>query len=77
MSGWIALAGLFAATLLALYAMGLRGAFLQLAAAALLLGSAGYALQGRPDLSGAPRSAARSEPPVPLTRLRHAFFGQF
>lgn len=77
MSGWIILALLFAAALFGLRLLGLRGPLLQLGAAALLLGSAGYALQGSPGTAGSPRTAQASEPPVPLTRLRHAFFGQF
>jgi len=77
MSGWIILILLFAAALGALRLLGLRGSFLQLAAAGLLFGCAGYALQGHPGLPGASRSAAQSEPPIPLTRMRHAFFGQF
>jgi len=77
MSGWIVLALLFAAALVGLRLLGLRGPFLQLGAAALLLGGAGYALQGSPDLAGSPRAVRSAEPPVPLTRFRHAFFGQF
>lgn len=77
MSGWIILALLFAVALLGLRLLGLRGPLLQLGAAALLLGSAGYALQGSPGVAGSPRAAQAGDPPVPLTRLRHAFFGQF
>lgn len=77
MSGWLILLLLVAAALGGLRLLGLRGALLQLTGAALLFGSAGYALQGRPGLSGAPSSARSSEPPIPLTRMRHAFFGQF
>ena len=77
MSGWITLLLLFGAALGGLRLLGLRGPLLQLAAAALLFGCAGYALQGRPELSSASRSTAQFEPPIPLTRLRHAFFGQF
>ena len=77
MSGWIALGLLFAAAFGGLWLLGVRGALLQVAAAALFLGSAGYALQGRPGLPGAARSSAAFEPPIPLTRMRHAFFGQF
>jgi cytochrome c-type biogenesis protein CcmH len=50
---------------------------LQLSAAALLLGSAGFAVQGEAGLAGSPRSAGQRTPPVPLTKLRHAFFGTF
>lgn len=77
MSGWVALALLFAVTLGLLRLLGLRGAMLQLAAAALLFGAAGYALQGRPDLSGSPRKAAATRPTLPLTGARRALMGQF
>ena len=77
MSGWFILLPLASAALFALRMLGLRGAMLQLAAAALLFGCAGYALQGNPGLPGSPRSAQADEPPIPLTRFRHAFFGQF
>lgn len=77
MSGWFILLLLAAAALLALRMLGLRGAMLQLAAAALLFGCAGYALQGQPGLSGSTRSVRAEEPPIPLTKFRHAFFGQF
>ncbi|MGI8706256.1 MAG: tetratricopeptide repeat protein [Sphingomicrobium sp.] len=78
MSAWIVLGLLFIAALGALWALGLRGPLLQMAAAALLFGCAGYALQGHPGLPGSPRAERSPEPPpIPLTRLRHAFFGQF
>jgi len=77
MSGWIALASLFVLALAALWALRVRGPMLQLAAAALLVGAAGYAGQGRPSLEGASRTAAQQKPPIPLTTLRRAFFGQF
>ncbi|HEU5482024.1 MAG TPA: tetratricopeptide repeat protein [Sphingomicrobium sp.] len=77
MTGWIILVILFAAALGALRLLDLRGSVFQLAAAALLFGCAGYALQGHPGLSGNSRAATSVEPPIPLTRLRHAFFGEF
>jgi cytochrome c-type biogenesis protein CcmH len=76
-SGWIILGLLFAAALAALRLLGLRGPILQLAAAVLLFGCAGYALQASPALPGHSRAAAALEPPIPLTRLRHTFFGEF
>ena len=48
-----------------------------LAAAALMIGAAGYALQGRPSLGGSPNLAATRAPPVPLTAARKALMGQF
>lgn len=77
MSGWIFLALLFIAALAGLRLLGVRGPIFQFAAAALLFGSAGYALQGKPELRGRSSAAAATQPPIPLTRFRHAFFGQF
>jgi cytochrome c-type biogenesis protein CcmH len=57
--------------------LGTRGSLLQLAAAAILFGCAGYALQGNPGLAGSPREAGTGEAPVPVTEIRHAFFGHF
>ena len=56
MSGWLILAGLVVLGLVAFRLLGLRGPMLKLGAAALLIGAAGYALQGRPGLSGSPRA---------------------
>jgi cytochrome c-type biogenesis protein CcmH len=77
MMGWIALALLAAAALGALRLLGLRSPMMQLGAAALLLGSAGYVVQGRPGLPGSPGAVQTEGAPVPLTALRHAFFGNF
>jgi tetratricopeptide (TPR) repeat protein len=77
MSGWIALAVLLAAAFGLLWVLRVRGAMLQLSAAALLFAGAGYASQGRPSLDSAPASAAGQAAPIPLTTLRHAFFGNF
>ena len=77
MSGWLTLGGLLVLALGAFYALRLRAGLLQLTAAALMFGSAGYALQGRPGLPGSPRQQRADAVPIPLTPLRHAFFGQF
>lgn len=77
MSGWFALAALFALGLGAFRLLGPRGPMLQLAAAALLVGSAGYALQGRPGLTGSPRAPDASRATIPLANARSAFFGDF
>ncbi|MEO5774932.1 MAG: cytochrome C biosynthesis protein [Sphingomicrobium sp.] len=50
---------------------------LKLAAAALLLGACGYALQGRPGLTGDPRRAGAGSEVLPLAQARHIFFGEF
>jgi len=77
MSGWLVLAALIALGIGAFRLLGLRGPMLQLAAASLLIGASGYALQGRPGLSGSPRAAAANREVVPLTGARDAFFGEF
>jgi len=77
MSGWITLALLVTLAFATLRLLGLKGPLLQLGAAALLFGCAGYALQGRPGLAGSPRDAQMLEPPAPVTEIRHAFFGNF
>lgn len=77
MSGWLTLAMLLAASAGSLWLLGVRGAMLQFAAAALLFGCAGYAIQGHPALKGSPRTAGDVSRPVPLTDMRHAFFGNF
>ena len=76
--GYAALLVLMLATTATLWWLGrLRGATLQLVLAALMVGGAGYALQGRPGLSGAPKAAGQRAAPLPLTRPRQAMFGQF
>lgn len=77
MSGWLVLAALIALGIGAFRLLWLRGPMLQLAAASLLIGASGYALQGRPGLSGSPRAAAANREVVPLTGARDAFFGEF
>ena len=77
MSGWFALLLLIAATLAACWVLGVRGAMLQLVGAALLFGAGGYAFLGRPGLPSSPRATEQRQAPIPLTNLRHAFFGRF
>jgi cytochrome c-type biogenesis protein CcmH len=77
MNGWFALLILIAATIGILWLLRVRGAMLQLAGAALLFGSAGYAALGRPGLPSSPRTAEQRGGAIPLTNLRQAFFGRF
>ena len=77
MIGWLILLALIAISLVVIWAIGVRSAMLQLAGAALLFGAAGYAMQGHPGLPGSSRSAAGRAPPIALTKLRHAFYGNF
>jgi cytochrome c-type biogenesis protein CcmH len=75
--GWAILLLLLALALGALWLLGVRDGFFKAAAAALLVGATGYAVQGRPDLSGAPAQAGKDSEVLPLTEARHAFFGRF
>jgi cytochrome c-type biogenesis protein CcmH len=75
--GWTFLLLLIAVSLGATWLLGVRGGLLKAVAAALLLGAAGYAFQGSPDLPGAPAQANEASDVLPLTEARHAFFGRF
>ena len=75
--GWAVLLVLIVLSLGGLWLLRVRGGVLTAAAAALLLGASGYALQGRPDLPGAPASSSEAGEFFPLTQARHAFFGNF
>ena len=77
MMDWIILLLLLALSVAALWLMRVRGPMLQACGAALLLGAAGYALQGRPGLPGAPADTELEHQFVPLSQARHAFFGNF
>lgn len=77
MSGWSILVLLFVIAMVGLWLMRVRGAILMLAASAMLFGSIGYIAMGHPTLRGSPREASMSQPPIPLTDMRHAFFGNF
>lgn len=75
--GWLILLLLIAGCLGLLRLLGVRGGLLTACAAALLLGGAGYALQGRPSLAGAPAPGSEVADIFPLTEARHAFYGNF
>jgi cytochrome c-type biogenesis protein CcmH len=75
--GWATLFALIAASALALWLMGVRRGLFQAAAAALLFGATGYALQGHPGLAGSPAGGSSTAEIVPLTQARHAFYGNF
>ena len=77
MSGYLPLALLVVGAVGLFWLMKLRGPMLTLVGAALAFGSAGYALQGSPDLKGQPRVADKRSPPMPLTGARQAMTGQF
>lgn len=74
--GWLILLLLIAAALGLLWLLKVRGGLLTASAAALLLGASGYALQGRPNLPGAPAQGGAAGDTVPLAQARHAFFGE-
>jgi cytochrome c-type biogenesis protein CcmH len=75
--GWLTLLLLLAASVGLLWSLGVRGGLMTASAAALLLGASGYALQGRPELPGAPAEGGEGKDFFPLTDARHAFFGHF
>ena len=75
--GWLILFVLMAAAFGGLWLAGVRHGLLSAALAALLVGASGYALQGRPTLTGAPSHAADRREVPSLTEPRHAFFGNF
>lgn len=75
--GYLILLLIALASLGGLWLARVRGPIMTLAAAAVAFGCAGYALQGQPELAGVTRSATEREPPLPLTRARHALMGQF
>ena len=77
MIGWLILLLLIAASAGALWLLKVRGGLLTAAAAALVFGAAGYALQGSPGLPDAPANAGAERSVIPLTEARHAFFGNF
>lgn len=75
--GWVFLLVLLGASVGGLWLLGVRAGLLMAAAAALLVGASGYALQGSPDLPGAPAENHEAADVLPLAEARHAFFGQF
>ena len=75
--GWVILLVLIAASVGALWLLGVRKAPLTMSAAVLFLAAVGYALQGSPDVPGAPASSEEARDYLPLTEARHAFFGDF
>jgi cytochrome c-type biogenesis protein CcmH len=77
MISWIVLLLLIAVSVGALWLLKVRGGVLTASAAALLLGGAGYAVQGSPGLPAAPAEAGEGHDVFPLTDARHAFFGYF
>jgi len=75
--GWVILLALIGLGIGGLRLLGVRGGGLTAGAAALLVGAAGYALQGSPNLRGAPARGTEAGDSFPLTQARHAFFGHF
>jgi cytochrome c-type biogenesis protein CcmH len=77
--GWVMLTALAGATMLLLVRLGMARALWSFAGAALMLGATGYALQGRPGISGSPvaaRTRVGGADPG-LIALRGAIFGRF
>lgn len=73
MSGWVAMSLMAVISLAALVLIGrLQKGYWQLAAAAVLLGMTGYALQGRPSVQSSPAKslAAKEDAAVQLVEMR-------
>lgn len=68
---------LVAVSLAALWLLGVRGGLLKATAAALFVGAVGYAVQGQPELPGAPAQSSEAANVLPLAEARRAFFGRF
>ena len=68
---------LIATSLAALWLLGVRGGLFKATAAALFVGAVGYAVQGQPDLPGAPAQSSEAANVLPLAEARRAFFGRF
>ena len=75
--GWLITLALIVASFGILALAGVRGGLMTASLAALLIGASGYALQGNPDIPGAPAEGAGAHDFLPLTDARHAFFGNF
>jgi len=75
--GLVILIVLMLLSLGALWLLRVRGAAFTATAAALLVGGAGYALQGSPGVPAAPAQDMDGRDYFPLTQARHAFFGEF
>ena len=75
--GWIVLLFLIALSVAALRLLRRSWSGTHAGAAALLLGAAGYAFQGSPELPAAPAEGFESRDFIPLAQARHAFFGDF
>jgi cytochrome c-type biogenesis protein CcmH len=76
-TGFLILLVLIGVALGALRLLKLRGPLLTMAAAALMVGGAGYALQGRPGLAGSPAKGSAESRHLPLANARHAMLGRF
>ena len=77
MTGFLILLVLIGLALGGLRLLGLTGPLLTMAAAALMVGGAGYAVQGHPSLPGSPARGSAEAHYLPLAKARHALLGQF
>lgn len=75
--GFLILLVLIAASVTALWLLGVRRGLLKAAAASLFAGAIGYAVEGQPDLPGVPAQSSEAANVLPLAGARHAFFGNF
>lgn len=77
MSGLIILLLMLVAMIGGLWLLRVRGGQLTATAAILMLGAAGYAMHGRPELAGSPRNGQSQAAAIPLNEVRSAFLGNF
>ena len=77
MSGYVWLLILNGLAMAALRLLRVKGPLLMMIAAVLLFGAAGYGLQGRPGLAGAPAQGTAEQRHLPLAKARHEMLGQF
>ena len=75
--GLVILLLLIAVSLVLLWLLGVRAGLLKAAGAALFAGAVGYAVQGQPDLPGAPAQSSEAANVLPLAEARQAYFGRF
>ena len=75
--GWVILFALIGTSFGLFWLLRVRDGLLTAALAALMLGAAGYALQGRPSLSGSLAQGSGGGEVQSLAAARHMFFGNF
>lgn len=77
--GWLALFALMALAFIAMLRLGVSRSLASFLGAALMLGAAGYALQGRPGLAGQPVASRKTSLTIDpaINELRLEMFGRY